>query len=95
MIRDVLEQSLRDALAAVGVDAPASCISNARRAASTATGRRTWRWPPPRPPAATRELATALVEWLNAHPPTHVERVELAGPGFVNFHLRPRGCTTC
>jgi arginyl-tRNA synthetase len=35
-----------------------------------------------------RELATALVEWLNAHRPTHVERVELAGPGFVNFHLR-------
>jgi arginyl-tRNA synthetase len=36
-----------------------------------------------------RELATALVEGLNANLPTHVERVELAGPGFVNFHLRP------
>jgi arginyl-tRNA synthetase len=35
-----------------------------------------------------RELATELVDRLNAAPPAHVERVELAGPGFVNFHLR-------
>jgi arginyl-tRNA synthetase len=89
MIRDVLEQSLRDALAAVGVDAPAAIhlerparrehgdwSSNIAMATAKAAGRN------------PRELATALVEWLNAHPPTHVERVELAGPGFVNFHLR-------
>ncbi|MEY2404898.1 MAG: arginyl-tRNA synthetase [Acidimicrobiaceae bacterium] len=90
MIRDVLEQSLRDALAAVGVDAPAEVhlerparrehgdwSSNIAMATAKAAGRN------------PRELATALVEWLNAHPPQHVERVELAGPGFVNFHLRP------
>ncbi|MEY2454136.1 MAG: arginyl-tRNA synthetase [Acidimicrobiaceae bacterium] len=90
MIRDVLEQSLRDALAAVGVDAPAEIhlerparrehgdwSSNVAMATAKAAGRN------------PRELATALVEWLNAHPPQHVERVELAGPGFVNFHLRP------
>jgi arginyl-tRNA synthetase len=29
-----------------------------------------------------------LVEALNAAPPPHVERAEIAGPGFVNFHLR-------
>ncbi|MEY2458455.1 MAG: arginyl-tRNA synthetase [Acidimicrobiaceae bacterium] len=89
MIRDVLEQSLRDALAAVGVDAPAAIhlerparrehgdwSSNVAMATAKAASRN------------PRELATALVEWFNAHPPTHVERVELAGPGFVNFHLR-------
>ncbi|MFN8053057.1 MAG: arginine--tRNA ligase [Acidimicrobiales bacterium] len=36
-----------------------------------------------------RELAQQLVDGLNAALPAHVERVELAGPGFVNFHLRP------
>ncbi|CAN5239940.1 arginine--tRNA ligase [soil metagenome] len=36
-----------------------------------------------------RELATELVAQLSGDPPNHVERVELAGPGFVNFHLAP------
>ncbi|MEY2421453.1 MAG: arginyl-tRNA synthetase [Acidimicrobiaceae bacterium] len=89
MIRDVLEQSLRDALAAVGVDAPATVhlerparrehgdwSSNVAMATAKAASRN------------PRELATELVDWLNAHPTQHVERVELAGPGFVNFHLR-------
>jgi arginyl-tRNA synthetase len=90
VIRDVLQQSLRDALVAVGVDAPETMhlerparrehgdwSSNVAMATAKAAGRN------------PRELATSLVEWLNAHPPTRVERVELAGPGFVNFHLRP------
>ena len=34
-----------------------------------------------------RELAEAIVAALEADLPTHVERVEIAGPGFVNFHL--------
>ncbi|HEX8802937.1 MAG TPA: arginine--tRNA ligase, partial [Acidimicrobiales bacterium] len=34
-----------------------------------------------------RELATQLAEVLGTEPPPHVERVEVAGPGFVNFHL--------
>ncbi|QGM21034.1 arginine--tRNA ligase [Spiribacter sp. 2438] len=38
--------------------------------------------PAGRPP---RELAQALVDQLPAHP--HVERVEVAGPGFINFFL--------
>ena len=38
-------------------------------------------------------MATALAEYLSANPPAHVERVELAGPGFVNFHLRPTWLT--
>ena len=90
MIRDVLEQSLRDALEAVGV-APPSAIalerparrehgdwsSNVALASAKAAGRN------------PRELATELAAHLSANPPPHVERVELAGPGFVNFHLRP------
>ncbi|MEY2434524.1 MAG: arginyl-tRNA synthetase [Acidimicrobiaceae bacterium] len=90
MIRDVLERSLRDALVAAGVEPPAvvqlerpsrrehgDWSSNVALATAKAVGRN------------PRELATALAEWLMAHPPSHVERVELAGPGFVNFHLRP------
>jgi arginyl-tRNA synthetase len=90
VIRDVLEQSLRDALAAVGVDAPPAIglerpsrrehgdwSSNVAMATAKAAGRN------------PRELAGALVAHLTAHPPAHVERVEIAGPGFVNFHLRP------
>ena len=90
MIRDVLEQSLRDALAAAGVGTPATVqlerparrehgdwSSNVALATAKSAGRN------------PRELATQLAEWLTENPPAHVERVELAGPGFVNFHLRP------
>ncbi|HXY44915.1 MAG TPA: arginine--tRNA ligase [Acidimicrobiales bacterium] len=35
-----------------------------------------------------RELADELAAALEASPPRHVEAVEVAGPGFVNFHLR-------
>jgi arginyl-tRNA synthetase len=35
-----------------------------------------------------RELAGILAEALNADPPAHVESVEIAGPGFLNFRLR-------
>ena len=34
-----------------------------------------------------RELAASMVDWLNVNPPAHVTKVEVAGPGFVNFHL--------
>jgi arginyl-tRNA synthetase len=42
--------------------------------------------PAGRPP---REVAAAIVESLTADPPAHLERVEVAGPGFLNFHLAP------
>jgi arginyl-tRNA synthetase len=89
LIRDTLTTALRDALAGAGVDAPdeihlerpgrrehGDWSSNVAMATAKAAGR---------PP---RELASDLVERLTAAPPDHVERVELAGPGFVNFHLR-------
>jgi arginyl-tRNA synthetase len=37
-----------------------------------------------RPP---RQIAEALAERLRSDPPTHLESVEVAGPGFVNFRL--------
>ncbi|MEA3215816.1 MAG: arginyl-tRNA synthetase [Acidimicrobiia bacterium] len=36
-----------------------------------------------------RQLAQELVDALIASPPPHVQSVDLAGPGFVNFHLAP------
>ncbi|MDQ2651317.1 MAG: arginine--tRNA ligase [Actinomycetota bacterium] len=89
MLRDSLTTALRAALATAGIDAPAEIhlerparrehgdwSSNVAMSTSKQHGR---------PP---REVATELVDRLNADLPAHVERVELAGPGFVNFHLR-------
>ncbi|MGI8663403.1 MAG: arginine--tRNA ligase [Acidimicrobiales bacterium] len=90
MIRAVLEQSLRDALVAVGVEPPTSISlerptrrehgdwsSNVALATAKAAGRQ------------PRELAQSLADELSDTPPPHVESIELAGPGFVNFRLRP------
>jgi arginyl-tRNA synthetase len=79
---------VRDALAAEGIDAPATIRFErpARRDhgdwstnVALATARASGRDP--------RELATVLAGRLSASPPAHVDRVEVAGPGFVNFHL--------
>lgn len=36
-----------------------------------------------------RELGQRLADHLGANPPRHVEALEIAGPGFVNFRLAP------
>jgi arginyl-tRNA synthetase len=36
-----------------------------------------------------RDAAAKLVVALEARRPAHVERIEIAGPGFINFHLAP------
>ncbi|HEX6424356.1 MAG TPA: arginine--tRNA ligase, partial [Acidimicrobiales bacterium] len=90
MIRDVLEASLRSALDSIGVEPPATVTlerparrehgdwsSNVALATAKAAGRK------------PRELATQIAEALDADPPAHVTEVEIAGPGFVNFHLAP------
>ena len=90
MIRDVLEASLRSALESVGIEPPATIALErpARREhgdwssnVALATGKNAGRNP--------RELAGELVEALTKEPPPHVTRTEVAGPGFVNFHLAP------
>jgi arginyl-tRNA synthetase len=90
VIRDHLAESVRAALAGLGVTPPGDVTlerparrehgdwsTNVALASAKAAGRN------------PRELAMALADALGAEPPTHVERVEVAGPGFVNFHLRP------
>jgi arginyl-tRNA synthetase len=89
VIRDTLTDALRAALGAAGIEPPAEVhlerparrehgdwSSNVAMATSKAHGR------------TPREVAQELVATLAADPPAHVERVEIAGPGFVNFHLR-------
>ena len=89
MIRDALTAALRAALADAGVDAPEEIHLErpGRREhgdwssnVALATAKRSGRVP--------RELAAQLVDAMNAAPPPHVERAEIAGPGFVNLYLR-------
>lgn len=90
MITDLLDSALRSSLTRLGIEPPATISlerparpehgdwsTNVAMATAKAAGRN------------PRELAQALVDELNAAPPDHVDSVELAGPGFVNFRLRP------
>ncbi|MCC5950642.1 MAG: arginine--tRNA ligase [Acidimicrobiia bacterium] len=93
VIRDQLTDALAAALDAAGIEVDRSRITlerparrehgdwsaNAAMVAAKAAGR---------PP---RELAAELAAWLEepANRPAHVERIEVAGPGFVNVHLAP------
>jgi arginyl-tRNA synthetase len=88
-VRDQLRSALADALAAAGVDPLPTEISlerpanpdhgdwssNVALASAKAAGRN------------PRELGQQLVDHLRGAPPRHVTGVEIAGPGFVNFHL--------
>ena len=88
MVTDSLTEALRAALTASGLDAPAEIhlerparrehgdwSSNIALVTAKAAGRN------------PRELAADLVAALEADPAPHVVKVEIAGPGFVNFHL--------
>ena len=88
-VRDQLRAALQEALAAAGVDPlpteislerPATAehgdwSSNVALASAKVAGRN------------PRELGQQLVDVLQASPPLHVAAVEIAGPGFINFHL--------
>ena len=89
MIRDQLADALRAALATLEVEPLPDTVGLERPARREhgdwssnvvlATAKRAGRQP--------RELAGQVAEILNASPPPHVESVEVAGPGFVNFRL--------
>jgi arginyl-tRNA synthetase len=91
VIRDDLAAALRDALAASGVDPLPEQVHLERPAnrehgdwssnVALASAKRAGRNP--------RELAQELVDHVAAQQVPHVEGVELAGPGFVNFRLAP------
>jgi arginyl-tRNA synthetase len=88
-IRDLLADATADALRALGVDPgpqpphferPArrengDWSSNVALTTAKATGR------------SPRQLATELRDRLASNPPKHVNKIEVAGPGFVNFYL--------
>jgi arginyl-tRNA synthetase len=91
MIREQLLEAVRVAMADLGVDPlPPSVVierparrehgdwsTNAALVSAKFAGRN------------PRELGQALLDALDANPPPHVDHLELAGPGFVNFHLAP------
>lgn len=89
VIREQLIDSLRAALAEAGFEEPASGIAleppkqrdhgdwSANVALQLAK------------PPESRAVAEKLAEILNGAPPPHVEKVDVAGPGFLNFHLAP------
>jgi arginyl-tRNA synthetase len=88
VLRDELTAALRSALGAIGVEAPEDIglerparrehgdwSTNVALVCAKAAGRN------------PRELGQALVDHLTTHLPLHVTHLDLAGPGFVNFHL--------
>jgi arginyl-tRNA synthetase len=89
LIRDVLADAVRTTLRTLEVDPLPDSIHLERPAnrehgdwstnVALATAKKAG-WNP-------RELAGRLAEVLNANPQSHVRHVEIAGPGFVNFHL--------
>jgi arginyl-tRNA synthetase len=87
-VRTSLTASVEAAFVALGVDAPTTInlevparrehgdwSTNVALAAAKAAGRN------------PRELAQQLAGWLTTNPPKHVTKVDIAGPGFLNFHL--------
>ena len=83
-----LADAIADACAALGLERPASVVlerpriaehgdwsTNVALASAKGAGR------------SPRDIAVALAERLNANPPPHVSKVEVAGPGFVNIRL--------
>jgi arginyl-tRNA synthetase len=91
VIRDQLAQALRAVLSTLEVDPVPEDIHLERPArrehgdwssnVALATAKKAG-WKP-------RDLAQAIAERLDADKPRHVDQVEIAGPGFVNFRLAP------
>src|ERR1700730_16440670 len=91
VIRDQLLHSVRTALDAVGFPEPAGGVAldppkqREHGDWSTSVALQVAKFVGLKP----REAATTLVAALEARSPPHVERLEIAGPGFINFHLAP------
>ena len=92
VIRDELHNSLRAALTAAGLAEPPNGI--ALDAGDPDRGQGDWASPLAMQAAreagvAPRELARRLADHVNGSPPPHLNRVDVAGPGFLNFFLHP------
>ena len=91
MIRDQLLSAVRSGLLALGVENVSDAVvverparrehgdwsTNAALVSSKALGRN------------PREVGQELADYLTENRPAHVEALEIAGPGFVNFRLAP------
>ncbi len=91
VIREQLVAALRAALAEVGFSEPAGGVA---LEPPKHRDHGDWSSPVALPVAKEagekpRDVAAKLVERLEASLPPHVERIEIAGPGFINFHLAP------
>ncbi|MGH2684789.1 MAG: arginine--tRNA ligase [Actinomycetota bacterium] len=88
MIRETLAEAIADALGRLGIEPPATIqlerparrehgdwSSNVAMATAKVAGKN------------PRQLATEIVGTLEQKPPSHVEQIEVAGQGFVNFRL--------
>ena len=90
MMRDQLTAALAGALDSLGIEIDASTIELERPARrehgdwSSNVAMANWK---PAGRGNPRELAGEITNHLNANLPQHVELVEIAGPGFVNFRL--------
>jgi arginyl-tRNA synthetase len=90
MIAEELEVALRAALATAGLPepkrlevTPATSREHGDFQSSVALGLQK------QVGARGTEIAARIARELEAAPPEHVERIEVAGPGFLNFYLSP------
>lgn len=89
MIRDQLAELIRAAAASTGTELQSPTVhleQPARRehgdwSTNSALASAKKAGMPP------RDLAGRMVEWIQANPPEYLAKVEIAGPGFINFHL--------
>jgi arginyl-tRNA synthetase len=92
VIRDELRNSLRDALIAAGLPEPPNGV--ALEPGDPEHGRGDWASPVAMQMAKaanrpSREIAERIKKAIDATPPQHLDHVEVAGPGFLNFFLSP------
>ncbi len=90
VIADSLAQSLRAAVAATGLPEPPSLevtpVTNRAHGDFQSNVALTLQKQVGAPP---RDIAQRIVDALDQAPPAHLDRVEVAGPGFLNFFLKP------
>ncbi len=92
VIRDELYNSLRDALSAAGLPEPPNGV--ALEPGDPDKGQGEWASPVAMQVAKAAKLpphdvADRVGAQIRANPPPHLDRVEVARPGFLNFFLRP------
>ncbi len=92
MIRDELRHSLSEALRAAGLPEPPNGV--ALEPGDPDHGQGDWASPVAMQIAKTagrppRQIADQVKAAIESAPPPHLERVDVAGPGFLNFFLSP------